>query len=82
MSKSEKSAYIRHVFTDNFFVCIFHKLFLTDSKSAWNSAFIDTNIEFLNEKFFLLFLALFVNFDSKCAQNGSKKRINFFMNVR
>ncbi len=38
MSKSEKSAYFRHIFANNFFVHFFNT-FLTDSKSAWNSAF-------------------------------------------
>ncbi len=42
MSKSEKSAYFRHVFAPNFFWCVFSKLFSTDLKSAWNSAFFDT----------------------------------------
>jgi hypothetical protein len=27
MSKSEKSAFFRHIFANNFFVCIFSKLF-------------------------------------------------------
>jgi hypothetical protein len=33
------------------------------------------------EKFFLLLLTLFVNFECKCAQNSSEKRKAFFMNV-
>jgi hypothetical protein len=32
-------------------------------------------------KYFLLFLAFFVNFYCKCAQNGSKIEKTFFMNV-
>ncbi len=74
MSKSEKSAYFRYVFADNFFWSIFSNLFSTDSKSTWNSAFFDTHIEFLEKKFFLLLFALFLDFDCKCAGNGSKKR--------
>ncbi len=53
MSKSEKIAYFRHIFANNFFGAFFQK-FLTDSKSAWNSAFFDTHIEFLNKNIFLL----------------------------
>ncbi len=53
------------------------KKFSTDSKSAWNSALFDTHIEFFNKKFFLLLLALFVNFDCKCA--GNKKTENLFL---
>ncbi len=46
MSKSEKSAYFRHVFAYTFFWVHFFKNFSTDSKSAWNFAFFDTHIEF------------------------------------
>ncbi len=59
----------------------FFKTFSMDSKSAWNSAFFDTILNFLIKIFFLLFLALFVNFDCKCPGNGSKKQKIFFMNV-
>jgi hypothetical protein len=34
MSKSEKSAYFRHVFANYFFLVRFFKTFSTDSKSA------------------------------------------------
>ncbi len=78
MGKSEKSAYFRHVFANNFFWVHFFKNFSSNSKSAWNSAFFDTHIDFFNKKFFLLLLALFVHFDCKCAGNGSKKRKIFF----
>ncbi len=60
MSKSEKSAYFRHVFANNFFCVHFFNTFSTDSKSAWNSAFFDTHLGFFREKkFLLLLLALF-----------------------
>ncbi len=71
MSKSEKSAFFRHVFANNFFVH-FLKTFLMDSKSAWNSAFFDTFLIFLGH------ISTFSNFDCKCAGNGSKKRKIFF----
>ncbi len=79
MSESEKSAYFRHVFANNFFWVHFFKTFSTDSKSAWNSAFFDTHNEFFDKNFFLLLLALFVHFDCKCAGNGSQKRKIFFL---
>jgi hypothetical protein len=41
MSKSEKSAFFRHVFANNFFLVHFFKTFSTDSKLALNSAFFD-----------------------------------------
>ncbi len=69
MSKSEKSAHFRHFFAINFMLVHFFKTFSTDSKSAWNSAFFDTQIEWMKKNFWLLF-ALFVDFDCKCAQNG------------
>jgi hypothetical protein len=43
------------------------------------AAFFDTHIEFLENNFFLFLLALFLNFDCKCAGNGSKKRKIFFL---
>ncbi len=74
MSKSEKSAYFRYVFANYFYFVHFFKHFSTDSKSAWNSAFFDTHIEFLPKKFFLLLLTLFLDFNCKCAGNGLEKR--------
>ncbi len=52
MRKSEKSAFFRHVFANNFFLVHFFKTFSTDSKSAWNSAFFDTSFDFLSKKNF------------------------------
>jgi hypothetical protein len=52
MSESEKSAFFRHVFDNNFFLVHFFKTFSTDFKSAWNSAFFDTFFDFFNKKFF------------------------------
>ncbi len=78
MSKSEKSAFFRHVFAYNFFLVHFFKTFSTDLKSAWNSAFLDTFFDFVQKNFFFVILVLFSNFDCKCAGNGSKKRKIFF----
>ncbi len=52
ISKSEKSAYFRHILANNFFWVHFFKPFSTDSKSAWNSASFDTQIEFFKKKIF------------------------------
>ncbi len=52
MSKSEKSAFFRHVFANNFFFGTFFKTFSTDSKSAWNFAFFDTFFDFVKKIFF------------------------------
>ncbi len=51
MSKGEKSAYFLHVFANNIFLLHFFKTFSMDSKSALNSAFFDTHIEFLKKTF-------------------------------
>ncbi len=74
MSKSEKSAYFRQVFANNFFLVNFFKPFSTDSKSARNSVFFIPILNFCKKKFFLLLFALFLDFHCKCAGNGSKKR--------
>ncbi len=78
MSKSEKSAYFRHIFVKNFFLVHFFKTFSTDSKSAWNSAFFWHLLWCFPKKIFLVIFVLFSNFDCKCAGNGSKKRKIFF----
>ncbi len=77
MSKSEKIAFFRHVFANNFFLVNFFKTFSTDSKSAWNSAFFDTFFDKKKKKIYVIFV-LFSNFDCKCAGNGSEKRKIFF----
>ncbi len=51
MSKSEKSAFFRHVFANNFFLVNFFKMFSTDSKSAWNSEFL-TPFSIFSKKYF------------------------------
>jgi hypothetical protein len=60
MSKSEKSSYFRHIFTNNFFLVHFSKTFLKDSKQR-KICFFDTHIEYFNKKIFLLLLALLKN---------------------
>ncbi len=81
MSKSENSAYIRHIFANSFYIgawCIFSKLFQRIRNQREILGVLIPILNFLMNKFFSLFLALFVNFNCKCAQNGSKKRQTFF----
>ncbi len=80
MSKKWKKAFFPSHFCYLFMVHFFIT-FSTDSKSAWNSAFFDTHIEFCSKKIFLLLLALFLDFDCKCAGNAQKNGKSFFMNV-
>jgi hypothetical protein len=65
--------YVRQTrFACNFFVHFFTTI-STDSKSAWNSAVFDIFLDFLQKKFWVI-LALFANFEAKCAKNGSKNQ--------
>ncbi len=75
MSKSGKSEYFRHVFANNFFG-IFFKNFFNGFDTAWNSAFFDTQIEFLKKIFFFALISIFFYFECKCAREGTKKRKN------
>ena len=63
ISKSEKSAYFRHIFANNFFWVHFFKTFSTDLKSAWNSAFFNIFM-ICFKQIFLVILALFENFEA------------------
>ncbi len=74
MSKSEKVHIFLTFLLITFFVCIFSKLFQQGIQNHipiypyWIS----------EQNFFFLLLALFINFDCKCAGNSSKKRKVFF----
>ncbi len=69
-------------FACNFFWRLFFTTFSTDSKSAWNSAFFDIFFYFFEKKKFLgVILALFANFEAKCAKNGWKNQKTYFVNV-
>ncbi len=78
MSKSEKSAYFRHVFANNFFLVHLSKPFSTDSKSAWNSAFFDTHIEFLKKNFFFALIGTFLKLWLQMCGKRLKKTENRF----
>ncbi len=79
MSKSEKGAYFRHIFANNFFWCIFSKLQIRNQHDILR--FLIPILNFLIKTYFLLSLALFVNFDCQYAGNDSKNGQSFFMNV-
>jgi hypothetical protein len=82
MSKSEKSAYFRHGFANNFFLVHFFKPFSTDSKSAWNSAFFNTQIEFLKKKiFFCSYEHFFETLIANAQETAQKNGKSFFMKV-
>ncbi len=79
MSKSEKSAYFRYVFANNFFFVHFFKPFSTDSKLAWNSAFFDTHIEFLKKIFFVALISTFFKLWLQMRRKRLKKTENLFL---
>ncbi len=77
MSKSENRAYFRHVLLISF-LCAFFQHFTNGFEISVKFCVFYTHIELLRKKIVLLFLALFVNFDCKCARNGSKNGKSFF----
>jgi hypothetical protein len=81
ISKSEKSAYFRHVFANNFFLVHFSKLFQRIQNQHEILRFLTPFLIFFKKLFFLVILVLFPNFDCKCAVTAQKKENLFFMNV-
>ena len=78
ISKSEKSAYFRHVFANNFFWVHFFKTFSTDSKSVWNSAFFIPKLNFLIKIFFAL-ISTFCTLWLQMRRKRLKKTENLFL---
>ncbi len=78
MSKKWKRAFFRHIFANNFCMVHFSKLFQWIQNQRETLRFFDTHIEFLNKKFFLLLLALFVYFDCEMRRKRLKKTENLF----
>ena len=79
MSKSEKSAYFRHVFANNFFGCIFSNLFQRIRNQHEILRFL-THFLIKKKKNWVI-LVLFSNFEAKRAKNGSKNQKTYFVNV-
>ncbi len=77
--KSEKRAFFRHIFDNNFFMVYFFKTFSTDSKSVWNSAFFDTQIEFFQKIFFCFFISTFCKLWLQMRRKRLKKTENLFL---
>ncbi len=61
MRKKWKRAFSVTFLLITFLWCIFSKLFQRNSKSAWNSAFFDTHIEFFLNKIFYFLFSTFSN---------------------
>ncbi len=80
MSKSEKSAYFRHVLDNNFFVH-FLKTFQRIRNQRKILRFLIPILNILITKFFFHLLALLLNFACKCTRNGSKKGKLFYKRV-
>ncbi len=79
MSKSEKSAFFRHIFANNFFLVNFFKTFSMDSKLAWNSAFFDTFFDFFKKIFLLGHICTFFELWLQMRRKRLKKTENLFL---
>jgi hypothetical protein len=88
MSKSGKSAYFRHIFANNFFVTFFSPffvrlalkfekstnltlIFFLNKKGIKNAEF-HADFKSIGKVFKKCKKIFFLNFESKCAQDGSK----------
>ncbi len=77
VSKSEKSAYFRNVFANNSFLMHFSNLFQWIRNQRQILRFLIPILNSWKKEIFLFLLALFLNFDCKCAGNGSKNGKSF-----
>ncbi len=68
-------------FACNFFLCIFLKLFQRIRSQREILRFLISFSIFLQKRFLGVILALFANFEAKCAKNGSKNQKTYFVNV-
>jgi hypothetical protein len=72
MSKSEKSAFFRYVFANNFYLVHFSKLFQRIQNQHEILRFLTPFL--IEKKKILGHISTFSNFCCKCAGKGSKKR--------
>jgi hypothetical protein len=79
MSKSEKSAFFRHVFANNFFLVHFFKTFSTESISASKSPYFDTFFDFFKTFFFLGHISTFFELWLQMRRKWLKKTENLFL---
>jgi hypothetical protein len=75
--ENEKSAYFRHVFANNFFWCVFSKLFQRIQNQREILRFL-TPFSIKKKKKILGHNSTFSHFDCTCPGNGSKKGKIFF----
>jgi hypothetical protein len=68
-------------FACNFFWLIFLQLFQRIQNQRKILRFLYIFLIFCPPKFFFVILALFANFDAKCAKNGSKNQKTYFLKV-
>jgi hypothetical protein len=78
MSKSEKSAYFRHVFANNFFLCIFSKLFQRIQNQREILRFLTPFLIFSTNFFFRSYLYFFQTLIAN-AQETAQKKENLFL---
>jgi hypothetical protein len=81
MSKSEKSAYFRHVFAYNFFLCIFSNLFQRIRNQREILRFFIPILNFLRKFFFCSYKHFFKTLIANAQEMAQKNGKSFFMNV-
>jgi hypothetical protein len=81
MSKSEKSAYFYHVFANNFFGCIFKKLFQRIRNQREILRFLIPILNFLLTNFFCSFYHFLYTLIANVQETAKKNGKYFFMNV-
>ncbi len=79
MCKSEKVHISVKFLLITFLGFIFSKLFSADLKSAWNSAFFDTHIEFFNKKIVFALISFFCTLWLQMRRKRQKKTENLFL---
>jgi hypothetical protein len=78
MSKSEKSAYFRHVFANNFFWCVFSKLFQRIPNQREILRFLTPFLIFSKKIFYRSYLYFFRTLIAN-AQETAQKKENIFL---
>jgi hypothetical protein len=81
MIKSEKSAFFRHVFANNFFWYIFSKLFQRIRNQREILRFLILFSIFSQQIFFQVILVLFRTLTANAQETAQKNGKSFFMNV-
>ncbi len=81
IGKSEKSAYFHHIFANNFFGCIFTKLFQRNRNQREILRFLIPILNFLIKNFFCSYQHFLYTLIANAQETAQKTENLFFMNV-